>query len=93
MRIFGKKKKIDEEIEDVLNEMRTVSSASPEYTTMAKNLAILQAIKSKDAERKVKIDTILLVGGNLLGIAMILYRERTDIITSKAVNFVLKGRV
>lgn len=38
-------------------------------------------------------DTLLVVGGNLLGIAMILYKEKMDIVTSKALGFVLRGRV
>lgn len=38
-------------------------------------------------------DTILIVAGNLAGIILILGYEKMDIITSKALNFVLKGRV
>jgi len=42
---------------------------------------------------KVSPDTILIVTGNLLGILLILKYEKLDIITSKAIGFVLKGRV
>jgi hypothetical protein len=38
-------------------------------------------------------DTLLVVGGNLLGIVLILNFERLDIVRSKALGFVLKGRV
>lgn len=38
-------------------------------------------------------DTLLVVGGNLLGIALILNFERFDIVRSKALSFVLKGKV
>jgi len=50
---------------------------------------------NKLAERSWKIDpnTVLVVAGNLLGIVLILYFEKFDIIRSKAVGFVLKGRV
>ena len=37
-------------------------------------------------------DTILMVAGNLTGIMMILNFERLDIIRSKAIGFILKGR-
>jgi hypothetical protein len=49
----------------------------------------------KLAEKKWKIspDTLLVVGANLLGIVLILKQEKIDIISSKALNFVLKGRV
>ena len=42
---------------------------------------------------KISPDTLLIVGGNLLGILLILNFEKADIVTSKALNFVLKGRV
>lgn len=46
-------------------------------------------------ERKWKFspDTLLVVGANLLGIVLILKHEKIDIISSKALSFVLKGRV
>jgi len=42
---------------------------------------------------KISPDTMLVVGANLLGIILILNHERLDIISSKALGFVLKGRV
>jgi hypothetical protein len=38
-------------------------------------------------------DTIAVVAGNLLGIILILGYEKADVITTKALGFVLKGRV
>lgn len=42
---------------------------------------------------KVSPDTLLVVGGNLMGILLILNFEKLDIVRSKAMSFVLKGRV
>lgn len=42
---------------------------------------------------KVSPDTLLIVGANLLGIMLILNHERLDIISTKALGFVIKGRV
>jgi len=42
---------------------------------------------------KVSPDTLLVVAGNLLGIVLILTYEKANIITTKALNFILKGRV
>lgn len=42
---------------------------------------------------KITPDTLLVVTGNLMGILLILNFERLDIIRSKAMSFVLKGRV
>ena len=48
-------------------------------------------------ENKTKVvfspDTLLIVGANLLGILLILNYEKLDIVSSKAVNFILKARV
>jgi len=45
------------------------------------------------ADWKINPDTLLIVGGNLLGIILILKFEQLDIISTKALGFVLKGRV
>ena len=42
---------------------------------------------------KVSPDTLLVVAGNLAGILLILNFEKMDIVRSKAMSFVLKGRV
>lgn len=49
----------------------------------------------KLAARKWNItpDTLLVVAGNLVGIILILNKEKADIILSKALGFVLRGRV
>ena len=48
-------------------------------------------------ENKTKVvfspDTLLIVGANLLGILLILNYEKLDIVSSKAVGFILKARV
>lgn len=38
-------------------------------------------------------DTLLIVGANLIGILLILNYEKLDIVSSKAVSFILKARV
>jgi hypothetical protein len=42
---------------------------------------------------KLTPDTLVVVAGNLMGILLILNFERLDIVRSKALSFVLKGRV
>jgi len=41
---------------------------------------------------KISPDTILVVAGGLLQVLLILNFEKLDVITSKAINFVIKGR-
>jgi len=49
--------------------------------------------KATPKKWKVSPDTALVVLGNLLGIVLILKHEKIDAITTKALSFVLKGRV
>lgn len=95
MKLFTTKKKseIDEEIHSVLCNMSTYAPDSDEYTKMTKNLEMLYKAKSYEKDRRVSKDTVLVVAGNLLGIAIILGYEKANVITSKALGFVLKGRV
>lgn len=48
----------------------------------------------KDKKRfKVSPDTIAVIAGNLLGIGLILSYEKLNVISTKALGFVLRGRV
>lgn len=49
--------------------------------------------KLDSAKWKFSPDTLLVVGGNLLGIGLILSHEKLNVISSKALGFVLRGRV
>lgn len=67
-----------------------------QYNDMLANLDIL--LKAKSTQRAASAngftaDTLLIVGGNLLGIILILKHEKFDVIASKALGFVIKGRV
>jgi hypothetical protein len=88
-----KRTNLEKEIDSVLYVMHTCYPDSDEYTTMSENLERLYKAKANEKDRHVSPDTKLIVAGNLLGIALILWHEKADIITSKALGFVLKGRV
>lgn len=44
-------------------------------------------------KKKLSPDTILVVAGNLVGILLLVGYEHAHVITSKALGFILKGRV
>lgn len=52
------------------------------------------ALKTRELlnPRRVSPDTLILVAGNLIGIVIILGYEKANIITSRAMNFVMKLR-
>ena len=91
--MFSKKSKSDllleSEIESVLRNLNLTAVDSAEYQSILRHLERLYALKGPKPER-VKNDTLAIIGGNLLGILMILKHERVDIITSKALSFVIR---
>jgi methionyl-tRNA formyltransferase len=90
-----KRTNLEKEIDSVLKKMSTYMPDSTEYTAMATNLERLYKAKANEKERSciVSPDTIAIIAGNLLGIVLILGYEKTDTITSKALGFIIRGRV
>ena len=88
-----KKTNLEKEIDDVLSEMELLDKDSKEYRTRVVHLERLYKAKGYDKSRHVSPDTIAIVAGNLLGILIILGYEKANVITSKALGFVIKGRV
>jgi hypothetical protein len=84
---------LEEEIHSVLCNMSTFAPDSEEYTKQAENLERLYKAKSYEKDRSVSPDTIAVIAGNLLGIALILGFEKANVITTKALGFVIRGRV
>lgn len=84
----GLKKAID----TVFSEMASVSCDSDDYAKMVKQLSKLYSLKEIDKPARVSPDTIALVIGNIIGILLIVGHERTHVVTSKAMQFVLKLR-
>ena len=95
-RLFTKKNKqtaLELEIAAVLEIMKQCMPCSEEYTKMNENLEKLYKMEAIKREQKIKKDTILIIAGNLLGIALILGFEQAGAITTKALGFIIKGRV
>lgn len=77
----------DEQIEMVLTEMRMHGPDSEEYPKLIRHLKELQELKAKPKFR-INPDTLLIVGGNLLGILIIVAYEQTHPMVSKGLNYV-----
>lgn len=88
-----RRSKLEKEIDLILDEMRGIEATTSEYLIRLDNLERLHKMHNEIKNRKVKPDTIAIVMTNLIGIGMILGYERVNIITSKALGFVLRGRV
>jgi hypothetical protein len=82
---------LEEEIVSVIRHLKITAVDSEEYAKVLNHLDKLYALKGDKPDR-VKKDTMAVIGGNLLGILMILKHERMDIITSKALSFVIRAQ-
>ena len=81
---------LDNAIAEVLSDMKGFTSDADEYAAMVEQLVKLHAMKESEKPSSVSKDTVLIVVGNLLGIVMILSFERTNVITTRALQFMLK---
>lgn len=83
---------LERTIDSLLNDMSSTMSDTEEYAQMVDQLCKLYPLRETDSPKRVSPDTLAIVGGNLLGILMIVGYEHSHIMTSKALNFVLKLR-
>jgi hypothetical protein len=80
------------EIDALLNDMAAINRSSEEYAAMVDLLTKLYALKEDKSKRRPSPDTLAVVAGNLAGILMIVGHEKAHVVTSKALNFVMKAR-
>jgi hypothetical protein len=86
------KSKLDEAIEQALTELNGYESHEDGYKHIIDILEKLYKLKAQDTPERMSKDTLAMVVGNLLGIIVIVGHERAHVVTSKALNFVLKSR-
>jgi hypothetical protein len=86
------KSKLQAAIDNTLFEMESHPASSEEYGTMLDRVKQLHKLKEEEKPSRPSPDTLILVGANLVGIAMILRHEHLNVITSKALGFVLKPK-
>ena len=77
-------KRFDELLEVELDSVEDLEDLSDILSLMERRHVI---------KRRVSPDTILVVAGNLLGIVLILTYERGNVIATKALGLIIRGRV
>lgn len=83
---------LDEAMHEVYSEMKGFTADSDEYCKMTDQLIKLHSMQTLDKSRRISPDTAATIGANLLGIALVLHYERLHVVTSKALNFVIRLR-
>jgi len=80
---------LDEPIEKILNNLRTLDPNSEQYS---RNVVFLERLTKLKAETKLKFkvspDTIAIVAGNLLGILIIVAYEQKHAMVSKGLTYI-----
>ena len=81
---------LEKAIDEILEELDKHAKTSEEYEKLTKVVERLYKLRAVDPQRRISPDTILLVLGNLAGIVAIVGYERTHVVASKALSFVMK---
>lgn len=84
---------LENELDRILIRLKTELPLSEEYT---KTLGIVERLHKMMDRRKsssVSKETMLTVAANLLGIILIIKHENVNVVTSKALGFVIRARI
>lgn len=93
--MFNKKNqdpKLDVMIDRIMLEMENHEGTSEDFNRLMAQLERLTTLKEKNLHASVSPDTKAVIAANLAGILMIVSHERAHVVTSKAVNFLMKLR-
>ena len=86
------KTKLDEAIDNLLDHLCEVEAEPDSYAKVVDQLAKLYKMKEIQTPKRVSPDVLATIAGNVIGIVLILGYERANVITSKAIGFVLRLR-
>jgi hypothetical protein len=93
--VFSRSKElslIEQAIDRAMRELSHHAIDSKEYTMILDRIVVLSELKQKEKNSAISKDTLAIVGANLLGIFMIIQHEHVNVITSRAMNLVMKPR-
>lgn len=88
-RYFSAKKPspIDELIAKVLEEMNDYGPTEPEYQPLMEKLERLNALKAQEKPSRISLDTLVLGGVQLIGVAIIVIAERNSVPSKNGLSF------
>jgi hypothetical protein len=89
MDIFNRK--FNTEVERVLSVLEQHDPTTEKYQQGVESLRVLCEARSKKA-LPIEHDGLLRLAGNLLGIGLILYHERLNVISTRALGLVIKPK-
>lgn len=91
--MFAKRKDETSPLDEVIQDaIKWLDPNSDDYMKSIEALERLYKLKKQESESRVSPDTKAMIAANLAGIILILIYERANVMTSKALNFVMKMR-
>ncbi len=96
--MFNNKKKqeaaqLDAAVAALLAEMLMYGPECPEFQTRLEQMEKVNKVRmTRSVLKSLNSDTLLIVGGNLLGILIIVGYEQRGVVTTAAKNFLLKTK-
>jgi len=91
---FAKKESgYDKSIKRLLSELDLVDPTSEEHAQMLKDIEKLRNWRAEErTQTRVSPDTLAIVAGNVLTVLIIVGYERTNVVTTKALGFLHRGK-
>jgi hypothetical protein len=83
---------IESELDRAIAAMRSEMFSGEEYAKALSRVERLHGLLDNDKPKTLSKETILTVAANLIGIILILRHENVNVITSKALGFVVRPR-
>jgi len=91
-RITTEPSNLDVAIDVALESLSKEKPDTDEYTKILDQIVRLNKLKEKPSSSRVSPDALIAVFGNLAGIVLIINHERVNVITTKALGFVMKSK-
>ncbi|HEY1247420.1 MAG TPA: hypothetical protein VGE97_00390 [Nitrososphaera sp.] len=85
-------RKLESELSRVFTRMEHHQVHDEEYAKLVSMAERLHSMLPEEKKPSVSRETLVTVGANLLGILMIIQHEHVNVITSKALGFVIRTR-
>lgn len=77
---------LEQTIDALLTELLTLTPADDAYTTITDRLETIYQLKTIEQAERVNPTAVVTAVANIVGIAIIVKRERTAVVTSKALS-------
>lgn len=84
------KRTVNDEIDRLLLELSNREPGSDAYLAVTRDLEVLYKARSHKNESGISPDTMLLAAVSITEILVVLYYERVNVVTSRALNWMVK---